>query len=83
MIKWERMTQKYSNGDAGKVGKYIFFTIVWDGMCERNSENKYKLNCNLPGLKPTFGNFKTSEKAKEKAEKILILWLENTSLIKI
>lgn len=79
-IKWERMTQHCSNGDNGKVGKYVFFTVLWDGMCEKDAKNKYKLNCSLPGLRSTFGNFETPKKAKEKAEMILRYWLKNTSL---
>ena len=75
LIKWERDTRKYSNGDSGKVGRYKFFDVYFDA-CSYNKDKYYKLTCNLPGLNSDLGNYGSIEIAKERAEDILKYWME-------
>lgn len=79
-IRWERQTEKYSNGEDGFIGKYRFFSIGWDGMVSGEQEERYLLKVFLPGIKSNLGHFKTPDLAKEKAKYILEFWLHNTNL---
>lgn len=79
-IIWERSNHAYTNSILGKVGKYQFFSIVWDSSSS-NRDKPEKLFCRLPGIKDHIANFATQEEAKERAERVLELWLNNSGLI--
>lgn len=80
MLNWKQQTRQYESGKNGFVGKYIFFQIVWDGLTSKDDPKKYKLKCFLPGINIDLENFEYENNAMRKAERVLKLWLTNTSL---
>lgn len=80
-VVWSTEVGRWSDRLVGKTGKYTAFTIAWDGMSSKNENNKYKLVCNLHGIKTNLGNFSTEESAKAYAEdKVTPLWLEGLGI---
>lgn len=84
-LNWKPNGGSYNNGYNGYLGKYIVLTISWDGISRvncisRGNYNRWKLYANLPGIKTYLGNHETVEAAKEKAEKVLEIWLNGASL---
>jgi hypothetical protein len=81
MLIWKKINVKYtSNYEIGYLGIFKIFEMHWDGMTNRDQENKISLQCMLPGIKNKIGHFKNNEIAKEKANQILLYWLEQTGL---
>jgi len=74
-MKWERSTEKFSNGYIGMLGKWPVFRVMWDGCSPRDKNTPHLLTCLLPGIKDRLGHFETDVEAKEKAERVLKYWL--------
>jgi hypothetical protein len=80
MLQWERNTAQFANGEKGMLGKVRAFYVFYNSSRPKGSDETYTLNCMLPGIKDTIGNFEDSETAKERADRVLIKWLELAGL---
>jgi len=80
MIKWKKNKNIYSNGVIGCLGKWRIFYLFWDGSTSKDDPKKYRLICELPGLKTQQKHFKFEIDGKEKADKILSHWLKHSGL---
>ena len=67
----------------GNIGETKIFAIFYDGFLSSSETKKYKLKCDLSGIKIKDGHqhFKTVEIAKQKAEEILEYWLKKSNLV--
>ena len=79
MIKWETDNSAYANGEIGKIGKFKIFSLFYDSLGPRD-ETRQKLTCHLPGIKSVIGKFQTIGAAKEKAEDVLLFWMNSAGL---
>lgn len=79
-LKWNTVEMTYTSYKCGNLGEYAAFTIQWDGMSSRRDTAKHKLRCKLNGIKEDLGNFESEGLAMEKAEGVLIMWMNNSGL---
>jgi hypothetical protein len=83
-LKWTLRKQEYSTGNVGKCGDIVFFTTYWNASRPKNDESSkndnWGLCCHLPQVKKSLGFFCTEEEAYERAEYILIAWLQKSGL---
>ena len=83
MIKWKQQTGRYQNGLNGYLGKWMAFSLLWDGRVSKEDNRKYRLDCYLCGIMDNLGHFKEEKEGKEKAEKALSHWLKHAKLVLI
>ena len=80
MIKWERDSAQYSNGDIGYI-KRAPFKIFYVGWKSSESGENYYLKCYLPGYKTEYPKkFKTRDEAKDVAADLIVKWLDAVDL---
>lgn len=77
---WVEVDKKYYISEIGKQGKWNLFEVFFDG-ARSTGTPPYRLKCCLPGIKDDCGHFPSPDEAKQKAEKVLSLWLEGARLI--
>ncbi len=57
----------------------MLFEVAWDSSSMAD-DAKHKLITRLPGLKNNLGNFESEDKAFERAEFALNVWMEGTGM---
>lgn len=84
MIEWKEDKGLYANGYHGMRGRFQFFYISWDaGSPPRNDDGdtlNWRLDTQLPGLVTHLGHYLTKQEAKDRAERVLKIWLDQAKL---
>jgi hypothetical protein len=74
-LRWENDNSGYGNGRNCYLGRYKVASVYYDGATTKDSENKYRATCCLPGVKNDFGLHKTEEAAIVKIEYVINHWV--------
>lgn len=80
-IRWEMKQRHYTHSIQGFVGKYLAFETFYDGMASKGTKKQQALKCYLNGIKPDLPNQIGEDDAKQYAEGVLEMWLENSGLM--
>ncbi len=80
-IKWELKQKHYNHSVQGFVGKYLAFETFYDGMASRGTQKQRALKCYLNGIRTDLPNQLGEDDAKQYAEGVLEMWLENSGLV--
>ena len=80
MMKWSVDSRQYANGTILHLGSWIVGGVHYDGTTSRDSRDKFRANCKLPGIS-SLGPYETEEQAKDQVEKAVLSWLKAARLM--
>ena len=79
MIKWEKDTSKYTNGEWGILGEIKIFYLGWSNDGSKPVDKDYYLQCKLPCLREC-NDYYNMDEGKQMAERLLKFWLKKAGL---
>lgn len=79
-LVWKESNKKYVSGEDAFLGRFKVGGIFYDGTRPKNTEERYRAVCMLPGILPDLGNFMTPEEAKTKVENAVEYWIDRAGL---
>lgn len=80
ILDWRYEEPKYGVMHGGFIKKWRVFSYHYDSCCSKVEVKRYKLTCFLPGLKSNIGHFETEQEAKDKAEFLMLYWIDKAGL---